>query len=65
MTKRDRAKLREAIRLLSDDRWDAAMKILFPLAGLEPFPAFDVESVSIHEIIRRDIAKTTGEAADG
>ena len=35
MTKRERERLHEAIRLLkTDDGWDAAMDILLPMAGL-------------------------------
>jgi hypothetical protein len=35
MTKRERERLAEAVKLLcTDDGWDAAMRILLPLAGL-------------------------------
>ena len=57
MTKRERDRLREAIRLLkTDDGWDAAMDILLPMAGLySPVQrlAREAKLVTIDELERR------------
>jgi hypothetical protein len=56
MTKRERERLAEAVRLLyTDDGWDAAMRILLPLAGLQS-PAMEAadraKPVSTYEIAK-------------
>jgi hypothetical protein len=54
MTKKEREKIKEAIRLLhEDDRWQAAMEILVKLVNpgwSDPFK--DTKGVSIFELLK-------------